>query len=126
MSIPAPSVGIVADTTASLPKEFLQYHPIEVVPQVILFGEESLLEEVEVSYPDFVRRLTASAESPKMAVPAPAVYLKSYPGQPARTRSVISACPSLGVGGHSARPRPPWRNPSRRPTPTSWSPRTET
>ena len=33
-------VRILADTTAGLPQDFLRAHPIEVVPQVILFGEE--------------------------------------------------------------------------------------
>jgi DegV family protein with EDD domain len=92
-------VRIVADTTAGLPQEFLREHPIEVVPQVILFGEESLLEEVQISYPEFVRRLKASSELPKTAAPPPGEYVKSYGREVGRARCLLTIAPSSDVSG---------------------------
>ena len=92
-------VRILADTTAGLPQEFLRAHPIEVVPQVILFGEESLLEEVEISYPEFVRRLKAASELPKTAAPPPGEYIKSFRRELERAKCLLTVCPSADVSG---------------------------
>ena len=53
------AVRIVTDTTASLPPGYAAAHAVEVVPQVVLFGEESFFEEVQLSYAEFIRRLKA-------------------------------------------------------------------
>lgn len=92
-------VRILADTTAGLPQDFLRAHPIEVVPQVILFGEESLLEEVEISYPEFVRRLKAAAELPKTAAPPPGEYVKAFGRELVRAKCLLALCPSADVSG---------------------------
>ena len=92
-------VRILADTTAGLPPEFLQAHPIEVVPQVILFGEESLLEEVGISYPEFVRRLKGASELPKTAAPPPGEYVKAFGRELGRAKCLIVVAPSVDVSG---------------------------
>lgn len=92
-------VRILADTTAGLPQDFLRAHSIEVVPQVILFGEESLLEEVEISYPEFVRRLKAASDLPKTAAPPPGEYVKSFGRELERARCLLVVCPSSDVSG---------------------------
>jgi len=92
-------VRVLADTTAGLPPEFLQAHPMEVVPQVILFGEESLLEEVEISYPEFVRRLKSSPVLPKTAAPPPGEYVKAFGRELDRARCLLVIAPSVDVSG---------------------------
>jgi len=93
------AVRILADTTAGLPPEFLQAHPMEVVPQVILFGEESLLEEVGISYPEFVRRLKSASELPKTAAPPPGEYVKAFGRELGRAKCLIVVAPSVDVSG---------------------------
>jgi DegV family protein with EDD domain len=93
------AVRILADTTAGLPPEFLKAHPIEVVPQVILFGEESLLEEVEISYPEFVRRLKSASETPKTAAPPPGEYVKAFERELERADCLLVVAPSVDVSG---------------------------
>jgi DegV family protein with EDD domain len=99
MASASASVRILADTTAGLPPEFLKAHPIEVVPQVILFGEESLLEEVEISYPEFVRRLKSASELPKTAAPPPGEYVKAFGRELERAKSLLAVAPSADVSG---------------------------
>jgi DegV family protein with EDD domain len=99
MATQSVSVRILADTTAGLPQDFLRVHPIEVVPQVILFGEESLLEEVEIGYPEFVRRLKAASELPKTAAPPPGEYVKSFERELKRATCLLAICPSADVSG---------------------------
>jgi fatty acid kinase fatty acid binding subunit len=93
------NVRIVTDTTAVLPPEYIAAHPIEVVPQVILFGEDSLLEDVEISYSEFLRRLRASAQLPKTAAPPPGLLVEAYKRQLAQAQTVISIHPSTEVSG---------------------------
>lgn len=71
MNATSSNVRIVTDTTATLAPRFAAAHSIEVVPQVIIFGQKSFKEDVELSYADFIRRLKASPQLPKTAAPEP-------------------------------------------------------
>jgi fatty acid-binding protein DegV len=62
-------VRILTDTTAVLPSEYIEAHGLEVIPQIIIFGQESYLEDYEISYSEFIRRLKASVDLPKTAAP---------------------------------------------------------
>lgn len=92
-------IRIVTDTTASLPAGYAAAHAVEVVPQVVLFGEESFLEEVQLSYAEFIRRLKASAQLPTTSAPPPGEFVKAYQRQLAAARTVISIHPSSEVSG---------------------------
>jgi DegV family protein with EDD domain len=95
----AVGVRIVTDTTACLPQEYAVAHAIEVVPQVIRFGQESFLEEREISYDEFVRRLKSSAELPSTAAPLVRDFVESYGRQLAAARTILSIHPSVDVSG---------------------------
>jgi DegV family protein with EDD domain len=92
-------VSIVTDTTAVLPSDYIAQHKLEVVPQVVLFGEESFLEDVEISYADFIRRLKSSNWLPKTAAPPPGTLIEAYERQLARSKTIISIHPSVDVSG---------------------------
>jgi DegV family protein with EDD domain len=99
MTSPRNPIRIVTDTTACLPQEFLAAHPVEVVPQVIRFGQESFLEDVEISYADFVRRLRSSPELPSTAAPLVGDFIKAYQRQLASASTILSIHPSEEVSG---------------------------
>ncbi len=93
------AIRIVTDTTACLPAEFARRHQIEVVPQVIRFGEESYLEEVELSYAAFIDRLRTSAALPSTAAPLPGDFVRAYERQTKAAQTVLSIHPSAEVSG---------------------------
>lgn len=93
------AVRIVTDTTASLPPGYAAAHGVEVVPQVIIFGEESLLEDYEITSDQFIQRLTTSAQLPKTAAPPPGRFVEAYERQLRQARTVISIHPSSEVSG---------------------------
>jgi DegV family protein with EDD domain len=93
------TVRIVTDTTAVLPPDYVATHPIEVVPQVVLFGTDSFLEDVELGYSEFIRRLKASDQLPKTAAPPPGELVKAYTRQLAEAQTIISIHPSVEVSG---------------------------
>jgi DegV family protein with EDD domain len=92
-------IRIVTDTTAVLPREYLQAHHVESVPQIILFGEESFQEEYELSYADFIRRLRSFDGLPKTAAPPPGLLVEAYRRQLAEADTVLSIHPSTDVSG---------------------------
>ena len=93
------SIRIVTDTTACLDEAFLQAHPIGYVPQVISFGEESYLEQAEISCDDFLKRLRDGPTLPKTAAPPPGEFVDAYRRQLEQARTILSIHPSSEVSG---------------------------
>jgi DegV family protein with EDD domain len=92
-------VRIITDTTASLPADFLAAHPVEMIPQVVLFGEENFLEGQDITYTEFIRRLKASQQLPKTAAPPPGLMIAAYQRQLAEAQTILSIHPSSDVSG---------------------------
>jgi DegV family protein with EDD domain len=92
-------VKIVADTTSGLPRDMLKSLGIPLIPQIIIFGEESYRDDSELDTPAFLAKLKASKELPKTAAPAPALYNQIYAEAKQRGESVIVIAPSAKVSG---------------------------
>jgi DegV family protein with EDD domain len=92
-------VAVVTDTTASLPPGYAAAHGLEVVPQVIIFGDESYLEERELPFAEFVRRLKRSEELPRTAAPPPGEFVAAYGRALAQADTILSIHPSSEVSG---------------------------
>ncbi len=92
-------IRIVTDTTAVLPQEYAVAHHVQVVPQIILFGQESFQEDYEMSYGEFIRRLRSSPELPKTAAPPPGLLVEAFKRQLAEAETVIAIHPSTDVSG---------------------------
>jgi DegV family protein with EDD domain len=92
-------VKIVADTTAGLPREMLKTLGIPLIPQIVVFGEESFRDDTELDTAAFLEKLKSAKELPKTAAPAPAVYNPIYAEAEQRGESVIVIAPSEKVSG---------------------------
>jgi DegV family protein with EDD domain len=92
-------IRVVTDTTASLPPGFAAAHQVEVVPQVVLFGEASFLEGRTLSYAEFLQRLRAAPELPKTAAPETRDFVAAYERQLASAQTILSIHPSGEVSG---------------------------
>jgi DegV family protein with EDD domain len=90
-------VKIVGDTTSALSESFADAHDIAVIPQVIIFGEDSYLENVEIDYETFIDRLRSSEELPKTAAPPPELFTELFEAYPDET--FICVMPSAVVSG---------------------------
>ena len=99
MSAKPARIRVVTDTTAVLPRAYLEVHHVENVPQIIMFGEESFQEEYEISFADFIRRLRASKQLPKTAAPTPGLMVEAYRRQLAEADTVLSIHPSTDLSG---------------------------
>ena len=59
------AIALVTDSTATIPKEFINQYDIKVGPQISIWGEESLLDGVDITPAEFYGRLEASDIMPK-------------------------------------------------------------
>ena len=69
---------IVTDSTCDLPREAIQALGITVVPLSIFFGEEELLDGVDIQAEQFFRRLDRDPNMPRTSQPSPALFARAY------------------------------------------------
>ena len=72
------TLRIVTDSTCDLPREAIQALGITVVPLSILFGDEELLDGVDIQAEQFFRRLERDPTMPTTAQPSPALFTRAY------------------------------------------------
>lgn len=92
-------VRILTDTTSVLPQDFIDAHQLQVIPQVIIFGEETFLENVEISFTEFIQRLKDSDESPKTAAPPISAAEEALQRLTVEAETVICLHPAQEVSG---------------------------
>jgi DegV family protein with EDD domain len=92
-------VKIIADTTSGLPLDLADRLGIAMIPQIVMFGEESYRDDTELDTGTFLRKLRASATLPKTAAPPPILYNPIYEEALKRSESVVVVAPSAKVSG---------------------------
>lgn len=90
---------IVADTTCGLPYEVLEKRGIPVIPQVVMFGEESYHDDKNFDTTVFLQKLKASATLPKTAAPEPPLYYPIFEEAKRRGESVVVVAPTGKASG---------------------------
>jgi DegV family protein with EDD domain len=63
--------AIVTDSSAYLPEDLVQKYGIHVIPLTVIFGEEMLLDVVEIDISEFHRRLSEGPIHPSTTQPNP-------------------------------------------------------
>ena len=72
------TVRILVDSTADLPPARARELNVEVVPLIVLFGDEAFEDGVDLDGPAFYSRLRSSPVMPTTATPAPGVFEERY------------------------------------------------
>ncbi|MDY6867343.1 MAG: DegV family protein [Chloroflexota bacterium] len=62
-------VAIVTDSTAYLPEDLVKAYNITVVPLVVIWGEETLFDNVDIGPDEFYKRLSTSKVMPSTSQP---------------------------------------------------------
>jgi len=71
-------VRIVTDSACDLPQDVVDRHGIAIVPLTIRFGDEELVDRIELSVSDFYKRMAASSELPQTAAPSPGAFEEAF------------------------------------------------
>jgi DegV family protein with EDD domain len=92
-------IHIVTDTTSGLPAGLAQQYDIPVIPQVIMFGDESYLEGVDIDHATFLSRLRTSKTLPKTAAPPPGLFVDMFRARARPGDTVLCIHPSAELSG---------------------------
>jgi len=92
-------VALVTDSICDLPQSFLTTQRIRVIPARVAFGEEELLDRVEITPNQFYARLATSKILPKTSQPTPAEVLLLYRYLSRHYAGVLSIHLSAEVSG---------------------------
>lgn len=101
-------VAIVTDSTAVLPQELLDSYPIYVIPQNLHWGEESLLDNVDITPTEFYERLRTAKVLPTTSQPSAGTFLTFFQEVAEKAESIVAILISAELSGtlasaHAAR-----------------------
>lgn len=71
-------VAVVTDSTATIPEDLIKQYPIWEAPQVIIFGEETLEDRVDIQPSEFYDRLQTDPHHPTTSQVTPASFQKIF------------------------------------------------
>lgn len=92
-------VKIVADTTCGLPRAMLTQRGIPLIPQIVMFGEDSYHDDRELDTATFLKKLKASSTLPKTSAPEPTLYHSIFLAAAEKGESVIVVAPMGKASG---------------------------
>ena len=92
-------IKIIADTTSGLPLDLARQHGIAMLPQIVIFGENSYRDDTEIDTETFLTKLKASSILPKTAAPPPVLYHPIFQAALEKDETVIVIAPSAKISG---------------------------
>jgi DegV family protein with EDD domain len=96
-------VGILTDTTASIPKDLVQELGIEVVPYYVHRGLETLRDMVDIGPGEFAEWLKGATRLPTTANPSPGDYLVGLRHLAERVKDIVAlTMTSKGSGAYQS------------------------
>jgi DegV family protein with EDD domain len=90
---------IIADTTCGLPRDLLAQRGVPLIPQVVMFEEQSFHDDKEMDTATFLQKLKASKTLPKTAAPEPTQYFPFFKQAQEDGESVIVVAPTAKASG---------------------------
>lgn len=92
-------IKIVADTLSCITVDEARLLDIPLLPQIIIFGEESYRDDTEIDTTTFLDKLKKSKELPKTAAPAPALYQPIFDKIISQGDTPMVICPTADLSG---------------------------
>ncbi len=92
-------VAIVTDSVANLPADVIREHKIYVIPQIINWEGQSLLDQIDITTEEFYRRLPLSKELPKTSQPSPGQFTEHFQKVAEGAESIVAVFVSAELSG---------------------------
>ncbi len=92
-------VVIVVDSTLDVPASVAVDLGIQIVPLNVQFGDETFLDQVEMSSDEFLQRLKTSPDLPKTSQPAPARFEEAFRAATESGHDVLCVTLSADLSG---------------------------
>ncbi len=71
-------IKIITDSSADLPKEFIEKYDITIVPLTVTINEHDYLETVDITPQEFFRQMFSIEELPKTSQPSPSAFAEVF------------------------------------------------
>jgi hypothetical protein len=92
-------LAVVADSSADLPDSTLDRHRIALIPLQVTFGDTTYRDRVELSPPEFYRRLRATTALPTTSQPTPGEFVRAFQSATTEADAVVAVLLSSGLSG---------------------------
>src|SRR5512143_431420 len=76
--MPACTITIIADSTCDIPAELIERYHIDVIPQIVIWGDQELRDRVDIQPEEFYQRLRTSPQLPTTSQPTVKSFLEHY------------------------------------------------
>ena len=92
-------VAIVTDSTAYLPEDLISAYNISVVPLIVIWGDESLRDNVDISPNEFYARLSKAKTIPSTSQPSAQSFLQIFKKLHAQGYEILTIVLSQALSG---------------------------
>ena len=92
-------VKIISDTLTCISPDEARQIGLGLIPQLVVFGDETYRDDTEINPSEFLRRLKASSSLPKTAAPPPALYAPLFAEYSAQGETFVVVCPTAEASG---------------------------
>ena len=92
-------IGIVADTLSCISVEEAKKLGIPLLPQLVIFGDETYRDDTEMGPAAFLEKLASTSVRPKTAAPEPIRYQPIFEKWADEKSTILVICPSAKVSG---------------------------
>ena len=96
-------VKIIADTLSSITVDEAKALGIDLLPQIVIFGEESYKDDTEIDSATFIQKLKASSTLPRTTAPYPSLYNPILDRLTSAGDEILIICPSSKMSGTYSR-----------------------
>ncbi len=71
-------IALITDSTCDIPEHLIQQYDITVIPELVIWGDETLRDRVDITPEVFYQRLETDKRHPSTTLPSPADFEKVY------------------------------------------------
>jgi DegV family protein with EDD domain len=92
-------IRIVADTLSCISVEEAKLLDIPLLPQLVIFGDKTYRDDIEMGPAAFLEKLASTSVRPKTAAPEPIRYQPIFEKWSGEKSTILVICPSAKVSG---------------------------
>ncbi len=72
------STAIIADSTCDIPADLVERYHINIIPQIVIWGDQELRDRVDIQPDEFYQRLSTSPRLPTTSQPSVKSFIEYY------------------------------------------------
>lgn len=93
------SIAIFTDSTASIPKEYVEKYAIQVVPQVIIWNGQTFFDEIDMTTDEFYERLPKEKNLPTTSQASAGTFKELFDPYVRQGTPILGLYVSAGLSG---------------------------